>query len=201
MRLLRRCAGVFACAALVATVAPACSSTAGVGDVWTSPDEDGGRRRNIFYTDSKAIFCLAEVGVGRTDVTLEIIIRYIQEYSITERRVTNTNKVVAYHEERPERTNDRTAIKAIGLVPADPTGKPDDKLPFQAGRGQCEVYLDGKLEGTAIFNIGFPPCPSAAIVPGARCGGFYEEGKDCPMFGETGDPSARCRCDGSAWQC
>jgi hypothetical protein len=198
---LSRCAGAFACAIFAVTMAPACSSTAGVGDIWTSPDADGARRRNIFYTDTKDIYCLAQVGVGRADVTLEMIIRYLQLYEPADRKVNNTNIVATYHEEKPQKSTDRPSLVGIKLIPSAGDGKPDENLPYPVGRGQCEVYIDGNLEGTAVFNIGFPPCPSASIVSGGKCGGYYEEGKDCPLFGESGDPTNRCRCDGGVWQC
>ena len=46
------------------------------------------------------------------------------------------------------------------------------------------------LEKVAIFNIDFPPCPTAHILPGSLCYGFYKKLDVCPKYGETSrDPA------------
>src|SRR5688572_11322159 len=64
----------------VLPVVASCTATANITEVYTSIDATGERRRNVFFTDSKEIHCLAEYGSGRTDVTFEGIIRQLQEY-------------------------------------------------------------------------------------------------------------------------
>jgi hypothetical protein len=186
---------------LVASIAPACSSTANISDVWTALEGDGARRRNVFFTDTKEIHCLVEMGIGRDDVTFELIIRARQVYNPATRGFDNLNFVALYHEERPPRTDGTPRVVSTQLVPVGADGQPAEDAPYPAGRYECEAYIDGVLQGSAVFNVGFPPCPPAAIPNNARCGGFYEEGKDCPAFGDTGDQDLRCRCVGGVWQC
>ena len=87
------------------------------------------------------------------------------------------------------------------VIPAGPDGKANPDLPMPAGRAQCEVYLDGQLEGTAIFNTDFPACPQTRIQPGSGCYGFYKPRQICPLSGATGDPQPTCTCEAGGWQC
>jgi len=59
---------------------PACPKTAGVDEVFMSLDPDGSRRRNVFYTDTKSISCIAKVAAGRRDVTFQVRLRAVQVY-------------------------------------------------------------------------------------------------------------------------
>ena len=77
-----------------------------------------------------------------------------------------------------------------------------DGQPFPPGRYQCEAYLDGKLELVSIFNIDFPPRPTASIPPGSLCYGFYKKIDVCPKYGVTSRDPARCRCTfDKGWEC
>jgi len=187
----------------IAAAMPACTSTANVTEVYTSIDEEGARRRNVFFTDAKKIVCIAEAGIGRDNVTLEITIRRVQSWDGA--RFVDDNIVTSYREENPTRTQGKPGKFALVLAPVKltPDGRivEDEDLAFQAGRYQCEVMLDGKPAGTAIFNIDFPPCPTVFITNGDKCEDFYKEGTVCPASGATGAPQPTCSCDKGKWAC
>jgi len=194
-----------AAASAIATVAamPACTSTANVTDVYTSIDEEGFRRRNVFFTDAKKIVCIAEAGIGRDNVTLEITVRRLQSWD--GERFVDDNVVTNYLESNPQRTEGKPGKFSLAIAPVKllPNGQlvEDQDIAFPAGRYQCEVQLDGKLEGTAIFNIDFPPCPTTFITPGDKCQDFYKEGTVCPAKGNTGQTQPTCSCDQGKWAC
>jgi len=65
-----RLGGLLAFALILTGAASACS-TAGVSYVYMAIDAAGAQHRQIFYTDSSNIFCIAKVSSGRADVTID----------------------------------------------------------------------------------------------------------------------------------
>lgn len=200
-----RCVGFVAVGLLLALLLPSCSQTANVTEVWMALDSDGTRRRNEFFTDTKEIHCIARAGVGREGVTVEAFIRAEQLYDFNTNRFEPINAVTAYAEFKADRST-QPGTFALTLTARDPR-KPaseetvDEDAPFFPGRYRCEILLDGALEGEAIFNVGFPPCPPAVILPGSRCFGFYRENDLCPAFGASASPEPKCSCTLQGWQC
>lgn len=170
-----------------------------------SLDADGSRQRKEFYTDTKAIYCVAEAGIGRTDVTVEILIRGLQRYDRQEKEFSDANFVKAYLESHPAPTGGAPEKLVLEFkrtsLGTDGKEKEDDDAPFEAGRYQCEAMIDGEVKGTAVFNVRFPECPTVEIKTGDRCAGFYELGTVCPQSGATGDREPECSCDETGWQC
>lgn len=205
---LRRVGAAAAFAALAASVLPACTATANVSDVWMSIDADGARRRGVFFTDSANITCVAEVGIGRTDVTIEMLIRQVASAPFaaeSEDEFDTVNAVILARELRPEITKDRPGTVSLSMVPSslDEDGKPreDDEAPFNAGSYRCEVYLDGENVQSVSFNVEYTPCPTAIIRDKTPCLGFYVLNKECPASGATGDPEPTCVCEPAGWNC
>lgn len=194
--------GAFAVASVVLLGSVAsCTATANVSDVYMALDGEGNRRRNVFFTDTKEIHCVVELGVGRPGVTVEILVRGLQNYDFITDRFFDTDRVLANAEEAPQPSSGVQKVD-IQLQPSDPSGKISEEGPYPPGRYQCEAYLDGILEGTAVFNIDFPPCPTSSILPLSTCYGFYPAQKDCPKYGVTSRDPARCRCSSQqGWQC
>ncbi len=202
---LRRLGAAAALGVLVASALPACTATANVSDVYMSIDEDGARRRNVFYTDSASITCIAEVGIGRKDVTIEMLIRQIRAAPLGTDDFESVDSVIAARDVHPDITKDKPALIALTMIPTslDDEGrlKEDQEAPFHPGSYVCEVTLDGKPAGTAAFNIGYPDCPTTIIQKGTPCKGFYELDKDCPANGATGQPEPTCTCEEKGWSC
>lgn len=202
---------VLAVALALLAVTPACTKTAGVSDVFMSIDEDGARKRTLFFSDSTSVICVFKVGNGRADSTFEALIRQIREIPFGQGGTdfTPVNRVVAANDFHPGPTGGTPAVLSLRLVPTslDPTTgqqKPDDQAPFAPGSYVCEVSIDGVLEQSAAFNIDYAPCPTAQIVTGQKCAGFYATSPPsvCPRAGASGDPDPTCTCNGeTGWSC
>jgi len=192
---------------IFATTLLSCTSTANVSDVWMSIDDDGARRRTLFFADSTSVVCIAEVGIGRTNATVEMFIRQVRELAGSE--FQETNRVIVANEFRPAPTQGAPTRLALRMVPTaiDPaTGRPkeDDAAPFAPGSYRCEVRLDGKAAGDALFNIRYADCPAARIVTGQPCAGFYatDPPTSCPANGASGAAEPTCSCAGpQGWEC
>lgn len=200
---LGRLAAYAATALLLVISGASCSTTANVTDVYMSLDGDGTRRRNEFFTDSKEIHCIGEAGVGRPGVTAEGFVRQLQAYDFATNKYEPVDRIVAYGETALARSPNGLVRLDLSLKPGTATEQAagSNEAPFVAGRYQCEVLLDGELEGTAIFNIEFPPCPPAIIVPFSRCFGYYRENDLCPANGATAAQEPKCSCTLGGWQC
>lgn len=199
-------------AVLLVGALPSCTSTANVSDVWTSLDEDGARRRTLFFSDSQSVVCLAKAGIGRNNATIEMRIRRIREVAFGQGTdgFQSVNRVVAATEFHPGVTGTTPAILALRLAPLalDPeTGQPkeDTSAPYAPGSYVCEVSLDGEPAGSAPFNIQYADCPVASIVTGQVCAGFYpiDPPATCPQRGASGDREPVCTCNDAArgWEC
>jgi hypothetical protein len=177
----------------------ACTSTANVSDVYMALDGDGARKRNIFFTDSKEIHCVTEVGIGRPGVTLETLVRQVQRYDYLNNVFVDSNRVVAQAENTPSAGD---GIQKIDTQLDKPGNNSGESAPYYAGRYVCEVRLDGSLEGTAVFNIIFPPCPTAQIEPMTACVGVYSSFLTCPRYGASSSEPDTCQCTPDlGWRC
>lgn len=187
------------------TAFSACATTANIVEVYTGLDAPDGkgetRRRELFYTDTNEIHCIARAGIGRANATIEGYIHQIRRYNFDTNEFDEVNRYIGFVEIKPEPSKDPIYIDLkLGRVDAD--GKPSDDAPFIAGSYVCEVALDGVIERTAPFNIDIAPCPPASLVPGGPCFGFYPHGQNCPKYGERADAIPSCRCDRKeGWQC
>jgi hypothetical protein len=178
-----------------------CTTTARVDDVYTALDSNGDRRRNVFFTDSKEIHCVVEMGIGRPGTTIESLVRQLQAYNFESDAFFETDRVVANAETSPPRAQGLQKLD-ISLRPSGPNGEEAIGSPYPPGRFQCEAYLDGTLEQTAIFNVDFPACPQASIRPKTLCYGFYKKDLRCPKYGVTSKDPLTCTCSAvTGWEC
>lgn len=182
------------------SLSAACSETATITDVFVSLDSDGARRRKEFFTDTAEIHCVVEAVIGRPGVTVEVAIRQVQRYDEASRAFTNADRVLGYAEGSPPPSNERAKLP-VKLTKRKANGEESDEAPYPAGRYQCEVLLDGEAQAPVAFNVRFPPCPPAQIRPGSQCIGFYEDGRECPTFGESSKEADRCTCQVAGWSC
>lgn len=189
---------------LVVLLLVACSTTARISDVYTALDEDGFRRRDVFFTDTNEIHCIAEAGIGRPDVTIEGVIHQIRAYDFANNKFFETDRYLGYAELQPKKAEGNASGPTkidLRLERVGPDGKPKDDAPYVAGSYVCEISLDGEQQGRAAFNIDFPPCPTAIIPNGTRCFGFYPNATECPKFGEKSADPAKCKCQETGWEC
>ena len=201
--MLRRLwATTFALATLAVPALAACTSTGNIVDIRMALDENGWRVRNQFFTDSTKIYCVGRLGLGRPSAVVEMKVRQFQRYDFIANRFFDTDGVAAVDEQQPE-PSQQSKIISLELTPRGPTdAESGESTPFVPGRYECEVYLDGELQGTAPFNILFPPCPEFTIGPETRCYGFYREGDTCPRFGQSSTNPKVCKCTAAeGWAC
>ena len=192
---------VILAAAMYPSLLPGCTDTANIADVYTALDGQGDRKRNVFFTDSKELHCIVEMGIGRRGVTIEVLFRQLQTYDFVADKFFETDRVLASAENNPQPA-DGIQQYDVSLLPSDPEGKTADGAPFPPGRYVCEARLDGVLEKTAVFNIMFPPCPDATILTGTLCYGFYKKDLQCARYGLTSRDPAQCTCSQTkGWQC
>ena len=189
-------------ASLAVPVLSACTSTGNVVDIRMALDENGWRERNQFFTDSEKIYCVGKLGIGRPSAVVEMKIREYQRYDFLSNKFIDTDGVAAVEEIKPDRSKEPIDL-SLELTPRGPTdGESGGAVPFNPGRYECEVYLDGELQGTAPFNILFPPCPEFSIAPETRCYGFYRAGDTCPRFGQSSTNPKICKCTAEeGWAC
>lgn len=199
MRLGRLAAAAFSGAVLLGLTA-SCTTTARIIDVYTALDGQGDRKRQIFFTDSTELHCVVEAAFSRPGTTMVVWFRQLQAYDKSNGKFFDTDRVIGRSEFAPN-TGDGRQFFDTRLVSVGPDGQPADDLPLEAGRYQCEVFLEGKLEDIAVFNVIFPDCPDAEILDRSVCFGFFEEGRECPRYGLTSGDRAQCTCRGLQWEC
>jgi hypothetical protein len=186
---------------LLAGALSSCTATARITDTYMALDSSGDRKRNVFFTDSKEIHCVVEMGIGRPGTTVTAIVRQDQSYDFIADRFFEADRVLANAETGPTAQEGIQKLD-VTLKPSGPSGEDATGSPYPPGRYQCEAYLDGELQKVSIFNIDFPPCPTASILPGSLCYGFYKKLDVCPKYGDTSRDPAKCRCSQlKGWEC
>src|SRR5262249_28082825 len=136
--------------------------------------------------------CVASVAAGRKDVTFQIRVRATQLYDFEKKQIFDADRVIGYAEfpgtggGAPENIA-ATLNRGGGLssttsnADAGPDGGAQDQNgPYAAGRFVCEIFMDGNLEGSAVFNVLVAPCPDASIIPTALCYKFVDGDAVCP---------------------
>jgi hypothetical protein len=187
-------------ATLLATSLVSCATTARVSDVYMSLDADGSRRRSIFFTDTKEIHCIVEMGIGRKGVTIEAVIHQLQRYDFPSDKFFEFDGYSANAESSPQPQEGIQKLD-VSLKPEGPNGEDASGSPFPPGRYQCEARLDGELQQTSIFNIDFPPCPTSEVRTGQLCFGFYKNNQACGRYGLLSHDPAVCVCTLKGWDC
>ncbi len=176
--------------ALVAGLA-SCNSAA-IKRGYMSLDNQGERRRTIFYTDTDSIYCIGELAIGRKDVTIAATFRALDFATPPKGDLVPTNTVLAVADENPGGTGD-DIMATFQLIKTK-----DATAPWPAGKFVCELSIDGALEESIPFEIDYPECPLQPPLDGDACAGFFLPQSTC-----TGAITAEtCVCsDGGAWQC
>ena len=162
--------------------------TAGIKRAYMALDTDGRRKRDAFYTDTEAIFCVAELASGREDLTVQgrLIASYLELPSgaVADRIVLGSNEIA------PGAGED---LRVSFMLEKDRATDP-----YIAGQYECEIRLDGEIEAVLPFEIRFPLCPEAPLLTGFACAGHVREGSQCP--GALSGTLCTCGTDG-AWTC
>lgn len=173
---------------IVSLLACACD-TAGVQRAYMALDEQGMRRRDVFYTDTEAIFCVAELVSGTDDVTVrgQLTSTYLE---LPTGEVVDRHVLHDVSEAAPGAGEDLRVSFELEKESSDD--------PYVPGKYACEIYVNGELEETLPFEIRFPACPETALRPGLKCAGFFRTGTQCPAA--IAGSVCTCNEDGT-WGC
>jgi hypothetical protein len=171
-----------------------CSGGSRVVEVYGSLDANGDRRRTKFQADSIGANCVAEVSSGRTDQTVEVYLRKIQEIGGKE-----VDLVLGASESATTKSDTPTKY-VVKLIGVDKEGKPSDEAPIPVGRYKCEALIDGETQKSFIFNVDYANCPVVAIAENAPCEGFYKPETACNKNGLSSKVVENCICRGK-WIC
>ena len=190
---------VLCAATALAMLLPACR-TAGFRRAYAALDAQGNRRRNLFFTDTQAIYCIGELTSGRDDVTVSAVIRSKSRYSAAGQLVPVVD-VYGAGEQAPGRTTLALAAFTMTKAPiaeSSTSTVPQDALPFPAGEFVCDLSVDGVVEETVPFSIDYPACPTVPVAPTIPCRGWVQQGAVCP----AATPNTSCTCAASGtWEC
>ncbi|HTV19349.1 MAG TPA: hypothetical protein VMG12_11775 [Polyangiaceae bacterium] len=151
---------------------PACN-TSGFRDAYMALDGSGNRKRDVFSTDTDAIFCVAELSSGTADVSVVARVRVWADYDpSTGEPLSRAGDVIGVEEQAPGVGADISTSFVIE--------KPMGSGFYPAGQYTCDLYLDGDLEESLPFEVRYPDCPFQPIAPAAPCAGVVLLGSECP---------------------
>ena len=178
------------CACLLLVALAVSCNTAAVKRSYMSLDSDGNRKRTTFYTDTDKIYCIAELAVGRKDLSTTATLRSTALAPPPTGASFPVATTLAVEDVTAGSTGD--VLVSFELV------KPNAKDPWLAGDYVCDLSLDGEVEASAPFRIAYPTCPVAPPRSGDVCAGFFLADSTC-----DGAVSAqRCVCTNEGvWQC
>jgi hypothetical protein len=147
----QRLCGIIAFASLLTWTAGACD-TAGVSYVYMAIDSAGAQHRQVFYTDSNGIYCIAKFSSGRTDATLDFTVRQTHTYPWCGALNNPTG-------------NGPVAHPIFGVGEQTP------------GKGVETAVAEELLPNGIQFDITCPPPPSGLCVPNLPSTGFCDVSK------------------------
>jgi hypothetical protein len=170
--------------------------TAGLKQVFMSLDQQGNRKRSMFFTDTASIFCVAEVVSGRADVTVESRIKAKTLYDPSSDSMVPSPGIAWLGESAPGKTEG--AFISFELAKVSEGGGGSSRGLYPVGTFTCELAIDGEREDSVDFDITFPACPMLPPVAGQLCRGWVRAGSRCEGAG-----ARPCTCDAEsgAWQC
>jgi len=165
-------------------------NTVGVKDTYAALDGQGARKRSVFYTETKAIYCVMEMTSGVEDVTVIARLRANALYSELTGEPAPLDTIVGAEEHAPG--------AGENIIISFRLDKPMGEEFYPAGDFSCEFLIDGELEASVDFEIRYPECPFAPIETGTSCAGLVLSESECPgPFGDT----CLCTPDLGIWEC
>ena len=176
--------------ALLCLCALSCN-TAAVKHSYMSLDQDGDRKRTVFYTDTEKIYCIGEMAIGRKDVSITAALRSTALAPPPSGASVPLASTLAIKDVTPGSTGSDVII-SFEILKSNMSG------PWPAGDFVCELSIDGELSASVPFQIEYPDCPLAPPFDGDSCAGFYLPQSTC--VGALSAQSCVCGDDG-VWQC
>ena len=176
--------------AVLCSIAAGCN-TAAIKHSYMSLDQDGSRKRSMFYTDTENIFCVGEMAIGRKDVSINAAIRSTALAPPPSGTLVPLASTLAVKDVTPAATGSDVVV-AFQLL------KADSKDPWPAGSFVCDLAIDGELTDSVPFQIAYPDCPLMPPQGGDSCAGFFLPGSKC--VGALSAETCLCTEEG-IWQC
>ena len=176
--------------ALLCCLVVSCN-TAAVKHLYMSLDQDGSRKRTVFYTDTDKIYCIGELAIGRKDVTITATIRSTAAAPLPSGEKYPFASTLAVKDVTPGGPSGEV-VTSFEIVKGDMEG------PWPAGDFVCDLALDDAVESSTSFQIRYPDCPAAPPLHGESCAGFFLPQSTC-----SGAVTAQtCVClEQGTWQC
>jgi hypothetical protein len=166
-------------------------NTAAIKRSYMSLDQDGSRKRTLFYTDTQDIYCIGEMAIGRKDVSITAALRSTALAPPPSGRPIPLASTLAAKDVTPGQTGSDIVVSFQIL-------KSDMRDAWPAGDFSCDLSIDGELSASVPFQIAYPDCPLVPPQNGDSCAGFF-----LPLSKCSGAISAQgCVCsDDGSWQC
>jgi hypothetical protein len=164
--------------------------TVGVKDAYTALDARGDRKREVFSTETPAIYCVLELASGLADVTVTARLRANALYDEHTGEPHVLGTVVGIEEQAPG--------AGENLIVSFRIDKPADLEVYPAGDFTCEFLIDGELEVELDFEVQYPDCPFMPIEALSSCAHVVLRGVECPApYGGA----CVCAPDAGVWEC
>lgn len=194
-------------ATISTTFSTGCSNVSQVRQIFTALDGTGDRPRDVFFTDTKQIFCDVVFSAYNTDETVDVQFEQVTgEATLYDgsNSLGPVSRLWAAAEGVPTK-----GVSTLGFTLDSPEGADGGgKLPFPVGHWKCVVTVNGEHAGDHDFDVKYPTpdCPSSGgAYSGLSCAG-YQGGAQCPSDSNfqnttacvcqsasdvTGDPASR----------
>jgi hypothetical protein len=176
--------------ALLGLCAMSCN-TAAIKHSYMSLDQDGNRKRTVFYTDTDKIYCIGELAIGRKDISITAALHSTALAPPPRGTSVPLASTLAVKDVSPSSTGSDVVV-SFQLI------KADMKSPWPAGDFTCDLSIDDELSASVPFQIAYPDCPVEPPLQGDNCAGFFLTGSVC--VGAITAQSCQCSEAGS-WQC
>jgi hypothetical protein len=184
--MLRRALATALAAVVIVPLATSCK-TSGIDEaIYTSPDQDGARHQNVFFTDSKAIFVIAKYVTGRTDLSGRTFVTVFNVYNDAV-----TFPPILIDDSQLHKTSGSGAqVYAVQFPdppqiqkpnPADPNNPITETPPRATGRFRFTVEIGDEKQTTdfVVLQGANGTNPDPTVPPPGNCVSVDDEGK-CP---------------------
>lgn len=175
---------------LLCSLAVSCN-TAAVKHLYMSLDQDGSRKRTVFYTDTDKIYCIGELAVGRKDVSITATIRSTASAPLPTGESIPFASTLAAKDITPGGTGE-DVIASFEILKGNMDG------PWSAGDFVCDLSIDADVVDSTAFQIQYPQCPAVPPFNGEPCEGFFRPQSTC--VGGITAQTCVCSTEGD-WKC
>jgi hypothetical protein len=217
MRLVQAASFLVVGGMLTTIGASGCAASTQVRQVFMALDSTGNRVRNVFQTDTTAIFCdIIWSGRGNDNTVDVVLLQTAGEPNLFDGSNNSQPLAGGTREWSAAEVAPTAGISTVGVSFQPPQSDTGNELPFPIGTWSCVVSVNGESAGSAEFTIVYPTpdCPQGGVQtstdvasPDNSCVGYMTTlaptgAAVCPNAGGTG---STCTCTGTdetrVWVC